>query len=326
MVKKPLRGNVAEIVKSFQEVMKYRNVTPPEESILQSELGSLEDLDTYAYITHNPATAYASLLELEFTSDDIELRGMKFGKFLVKFGSELNGGTNEYRIKVSPLTPNYSKIMGEVSHPHVEKTTICLGDGKVPFSRAVKAGRYGDAVDIVNSVLNTYGEGRAYVELKNWNGWTCDNCEGICLERPGKCNHCKQNLCSACTHRCFKCKILKHEACNILCEICKDNSCSSCKITLRKRNILGCVKCAKTCGNCGEYNHPDDLLNRYCVDCRYRECSSCYANTERHTMKNGKCQKCQVIPCINCKKSVKFIDTISGTCKICISNSVSCYI
>lgn len=92
----------------------------------------------------------------------------EFGQFYVR----LRSGSRDHLPSVKALTPRLARHSSH-PHPHVQETgSLCYGEGSSAALRSLRAGRVFDVVDIIMSVLNTYGS-NPYVRLEEWNG-VCD--------------------------------------------------------------------------------------------------------------------------------------------------------
>jgi len=195
------------------------------------------------------------LLRVTSISKDIILQDINFGRF------EILPPLSDYfishfvdEIQTIPQEPNYAPDCGVAySHPHVSHNIICIGDGKAPCANALAEGRIADYFDIVNTVLNTYGENNGpHVSIDAWKYSSCYDCGNTLYEEyPCELPGCDHIICDECTVAC-NCD-------NCFCNFHDDlNSCEDCGCEL-------CPNCIERCKVCKEYQCNS------CID----ECNKC---------------------------------------------------
>jgi hypothetical protein len=192
--------------------------------------------------------------EVQATTAPIELEGFYFGRFEIRLQWERLHQSPAYRVVA--LDPQPSSQNGEVTHPHVSSEHLCEGDGQPAIRSAIDQGRIGDFFLIVLNLLRTYSRGNAYVELDDWEGSSCSNCDASCSS-DGRycCQSCDVSLCSECV---------------ILCNSCGDDYCSGCISGCTVCDDEFCSACLKKCSECKTSVFPDCLqegdLCKACFD------------------------------------------------------------
>lgn len=172
------------------------------------------------------------------TLDDIEL-----GPFQIRLQLERIGTDAPYRVRA--LEPNPAASCIETTHPHVSGERLCAGEGRGAITAALAEGRLFDFFTIVDRILHTYAVGSAYVELDQWDGVSCHDCdssidaddactcshcdERICGDCLCCCNGCGDGHCSGCIDRCYRCEEPTCDGCKVPCRHCRRNVCESCR-------------------------------------------------------------------------------------------------
>ena len=189
--------------------------------------------------------------EVCVTTVPITLAGVELGPFQIRLAWDRLGNSDAYRIIA--LEPNPSVANESVDHPHISDGVLCEGDGRRAIRSALDDGRLLDFFTLVGQLLATYAPGRAYVELDDWFGRPCSECE----------DNVSSEDCSCCT----RCDGLLCESCAACCECCEAVYCSGC--------LTNCRKCGQAC--C-------DSCCQGCKECRTVLCSNC--------LNDGKCEDC----------------------------------
>ena len=187
---------------------------------------------------------------LSVTTEEIVLEGIALGRFQVELDwRELP--TTWFR--VIALDPNAATSNDNVTHPHVEAESLCMGDARLPIVQALEQGRIADFFSIVNSVLLTYNSGSPYVSLADWTGVTCSDCgDTIDAEDRYTCEKCEHSLCDSCYRHCEACSSYFCGDCVVRCESCDEDVCQHCQRTCKSCRDTFCPRCVEenVCDNC----------------------------------------------------------------------------
>lgn len=250
--------------------------------------------------------------------------------------------------RFTPLQPKYSKSSGSYCHPHLKMVSgssidnlaaaeyyICSGDGRAAIINALKAKRWGDAFELICSVLNTYGDS-PFHPLGAWNIIKCRSCERTFDEKDAvtfTCACCNTPLgCPSCRVSCGDCKHVVCRRCIIAVgtysSVCKSCAyvCRHCKKSKRKSTITGseqaaldqnglfeCDKCLRqvSCVSCNCRCDPRELDYGICRSCNitYVRCMECGCGTSHNTIiqANNVCNMCNSskrTTCASCGTSV----------------------
>jgi len=184
--------------------------------------------------------------EICATCRPIVLDGMIFGPFEIRLNWVRSKPHRSYRVVA--LEPRPAGSNSSVTHPHVSDESLCEGDGAAAIQAALAAGRIGDFFLLVAQILNTYGSGRAYVELDEWDGEPCHECGGTMgADDRCYCASCDELICEGCSSCCPECDQLYCEGCLECCSSCNAKCCSSC--------LAECAEChVDLCENCVDQN------------------------------------------------------------------------
>jgi len=205
-----------------------------------------------------------------------------------------------------------------VTHPHVKNDYICMGNGLETSIEAFYQGRIEDCFDIILAVLNTYSEGRAHIELDNWEGSTCDVCGNSVDGDEYLCQKCDRTICLDCTESCHCCDDIVCQSCSensAHCSMCGEYTCNSClvesgcdhDICADCERICGCGKssCTKCCNECLECSEIVCEKCRFECGCKqiiHKDCAiKCNCDKEVCSDCSSYCEKCQGISCLDCK-------------------------
>ena len=180
------------------------------------------------------------------TTAPITLEGIDLGPFEIRLACGGRDPLPSY--KVIALAPNPASSNPDVTHPHINDGHLCEGDGRRAIASALAEGRLFDFFTIVNQLLHTYAEGRAYVELESWHGVSCHDCgDTVDEEERYCCSRCDQTLCGDCTSSCGRCGEASCCNCTTCCPDCEQPFCSSC--------LLRCHRCERdVCRDCLNHN------------------------------------------------------------------------
>lgn len=181
--------------------------------------------------------------EIGVTTDPITLDDIELGPFQIRLQLNRFGTDAPYRVRA--LEPNPAASCIETTHPHVSGERLCAGEGRGAITAALAEGRLFDFFTIVNRILHTYAVGSAYVELDQWDGVSCHDCdssidpedactcnrceERICGDCLCSCNGCGDGYCSGCIDRCYRCEEPTCDGCLAPCKHCRRNVCESCR-------------------------------------------------------------------------------------------------
>ena len=214
---------------------------------------------------------------LVITTDEITLENIDLGEFDIYLPIVADGHN---KIKAIARDPNPAASNSDVTHPHVNKDIICLGDGKTAVWNSIKDGRFSDAFQLCVNILNTYSPSSPYIKLEEWGDSndmiSCQNCDEECNE---------EEMCN-----CDTCR-------NYVCENCYAGNCSH-------RNCYNamCISCVTMCCYCGERfcSEHDDLTK--CDKCEEKFCKDCISSCD--ICDGWYCHQCQTLgECKECDKS-----------------------
>lgn len=183
--------------------------------------------------------------ELMVTMGPYELEGIQFGLFDVSICIESLGHFYNRDFRLTAQTPNLaSEGDGDIPHPHVRGTVMCMGDGEEPITNAMRQVRLYDAFSIINSILQTYNPESPYAKLEVWNGASCYDCgeyynpeeSGVGCQRCNRsgCNYCIVSCCDTyrcndcATNKCNRCGEYQCDQCVELCQTCETVYCGFC--------------------------------------------------------------------------------------------------
>ena len=159
-----------------------------QEELRQRPFASDSDLyrDLVALAEEFPAVEYRDEQNLLcLTTAPLSLEGIDLGPFEIRLDCRGRDSLPSY--KVIALAPNPASSNADVTHPHINDGQLCEGDGRRAIASALAEGRLFDFFTIVNQLLHTYAEGRAYVELESWYGVACQDCGGTVDEEERYC-------------------------------------------------------------------------------------------------------------------------------------------
>lgn len=182
----------------------------------------------------------------------ITLEEVCLGAFAIDLCRERQGfSIDSFRIEA--LNPEPASTDPDVVHPHVNKSTLCVGDGKAPLRSALESGRIADAFLMILSTLQNYNSASAYVKLCDWHGVRCPSCSGtVASDDSYPCDRCHRTLCDQCVSSCSCCSESLCVECLSCCAECHVSCCDSC---LEFSEAIGqslCPSCRTTCNRCGK--------------------------------------------------------------------------
>lgn len=196
--------------------------------------------------------------EISVTTDSIALEDIELGRFQIRLHLKRLGTDSPYSIKA--LDPHPAASCEETTHPHVSGERLCAGEGRGAINAALAEGRLFDFFTIVNRILHTYSRGAGYVELDDWYGVRCHDCDSTVNEEDAcTCTRCEERVCGDCLVGCGECGEGFCSGCIERCYRCEEYSCIGC--------LTACDDCRRyVCGAC----HTDDVCET-CLEQREEE-------------------------------------------------------
>lgn len=190
------------------------------------------------------------------------IRDINFGKFKIYFPmcNFLSPCYSVSAIRAKAINPNRAIHDERIIHPHISERNICLGDGQDAVYTALQEFRLVDALDVINSVLNTYNERDPYAKIEYWSGQLCKSCDAL-LEPDYDlipCPKCGIKYCKSCIIKC--CDALPEPVCyncvnkNFKCRRCGSIRCGEC--------VEVCERCKRTFCKCCKENYHDCYHDR----------------------------------------------------------------
>jgi hypothetical protein len=185
-------------------------------------------------------------MTLSVTTEAIVLEGVRLGRFVIQLDTGRLGSDSPYSIIA--LEPNRAGHSRETTHPHVHGERLCPGEGRSAIAAALAEGRLLDFFTVVDRILHTYSEGSAYVELNNWYGRPCHDCDCTVDEDDAfSCQNCDETLCGNCLQSCGDYGVGHCSGCIDCCPECEERYCSDC--------LKNCLRCRRAvCGSCLDEN------------------------------------------------------------------------
>jgi hypothetical protein len=183
---------------------------------------------------------------LSVTTEPIVLDGIRLGPFAIHLDTAQLGCDSPYSI--TALEPNPAESSSETTHPHVHGERLCPGEGRSAIFAALSEGRLLDFFTVVDRILHTYCVGSAFVELHQWHGRPCYDCNATVDEDDTfLCHRCGQTICIDCLQGCDECGTGFCSGCMECCPRCDVRCCSDCS--------KSCIRCRRAvCGSCLEEN------------------------------------------------------------------------
>jgi hypothetical protein len=190
--------------------------------------------------------------EVGVTTESIVLDDIELGPFQIRLQLDRIGTDAPYRIRA--LEPNPAASCIDTTHPHVSGERLCSGEGRGAIAAALAEGRLFDFFTIVDRILHTYAVGSAYVELDQWHGVSCHDCDSSIDESDAcTCNRCEERICGDCL---------------CCCNGCGDGYCSGCLDRCQRCEEPTCVGCLVRCEDCRQYVCPSCREDELCETCR----------------------------------------------------------
>lgn len=177
------------------------------------------------------------------TTEPITLEGIELGRFRIRL--ELSRLDADMPYSIEALEPNPAASNEDTTHPHVHGERLCPGEGRSAIKAALADGRLLDFFVLVDRVLHHYSRGAGYVELSDWFGTPCHDCdctvgedegvscygceERLCGDCYVVCGGCSESFCTGCIDRCGRCEEYACSGCLARCERCRRDVCESCR-------------------------------------------------------------------------------------------------
>ena len=211
---------------------------------------------------------------LSVTTSEIVLKNIALGPFQIVL--DWRSCTEFPCFRVIALDPNPADCREEVTHPHVENESLCMGDARLPIWYALEQGRFADFFLIVNNILQTYNSGSPYVALEDWHGVRCSDCgDSVNSEDRYTCEKCEDYVCDSCCRRCESCDSNFCSECVTRCEACDEDVCYYCQQSCSSCESTFCPRCLKenVCDNCEQNSNEEDADGRASNDTISCKCS-----------------------------------------------------
>jgi len=195
-------------------------------------------------------------LKITCRTSPVELEDVYLGPFDIVLYLDGLGSSDTY--EVVAIDPFPAASNDNVTHPHVDGDRLCEGEARASIKNALWQARLFDFFLIVRQTLQTYNPESAYVELGQWNGQRCEDCDGF-SEDMFTCERCAASVCGDCTSDCVGCGSIACSACKTSCAACHDPSCS---------------KCLTPCDTCKDSICQECSNNGQCPECERKERAS----------------------------------------------------
>jgi hypothetical protein len=198
--------------------------------------------------------------EIVVTTHEITLEDVYLGAFEIRLNwYDLGRVSPPYRVVA--LNPQPARCNDGVTHPHVQDGHLCEGEGRTTIAAALAECRLLDFFLLVSQILHTYGQGSAYVELRDWTGEPCSDCgESVDGDDAYCCNHCDATLCASCALSCSDCESTHCAGCLSPCSGCHRDFCCGCLATCPTCHREFCDACreGRQCVSCYKKQHPEE--------------------------------------------------------------------
>ncbi len=196
---------------------------------------------------------------ISVTTDDIRLEGIELGRFQIVLGWNLLDDPFPYFIEA--LDPNPAASCSSTTHPHIQNTRLCEGEGQVAIRAALDQGRFLDFFIMIRQILETYNEDSPCVKLSDWHGINCNDC-GHHMDEDDqyRCERCDINICGMCSASCPNCYEANCSECNRKCVGCDDWFCPGCVELCETCNDYFCKECLtdEICNTCLEKRNEEE--------------------------------------------------------------------
>jgi hypothetical protein len=227
--------------------------------------------------------------QISVITSPITLEDVYLGSFQIILNWSYLGGPRPYRV-VPTDTDSGAQSRSETPHPHVDGDSLCEGEAKFPIRQALKQGRLFDFFTIVRQTLQTYNSDSAYVQLSDWNGTRCSDCDYVVEEedRYG-CGRCGTSICSECCRRCNGCDCYLCAQCVENCSDCNESYCKGCLSPCRKCDTHFCQECL-TDDQCNDCQPEDDSEQPALETSQAGSQSEAFSTTGTAVHPHGVCQ------------------------------------
>lgn len=289
-------------------------------------------LEVKSTLKHFPNLEYVNgvvSVETEYITLSDGCESVELGRFRISFDLAIPLATKTLGevMTIEAIDPNPAACNQDYVHPHIDGDEVCTGDGGDLMYAALMEGRLEDAFTLVETFLNTYNPISPYVELSDWSGAWCKNCERSYDAGDGyECERCGQDLCSSCVVHCSEHERWICPGCAGWCTLCGETACDECIQYCDSCNTDVCRDCSSGCVDCG--NTVCDKCSRDCDDCRETCCQDCLCTCEECNEDycercRSKCDYCDRTICSKC--SSKCDDCRSNICGDCRDECSRCY-
>ncbi len=175
-------------------------------------------------------------------TENIVLEGIELGRFQIIL--DWNQINEQQPYQIESLDPNPAASSSDTTHPHVQGTQLCEGEGQVAIRSARQQGRLLDFFVMVRQILETYNDGSPYVKLCNWYGINCQDCGNMMDEdEQYRCQQCYTDVCNMCSYCCNQCYDNNCCECSRMCSDCGSTFCQSCVNQCETCNEIFCKEC-----------------------------------------------------------------------------------
>jgi len=218
--------------------------------------------------------------QISVTTDDIQLEGIELGRFQIVL--DWNSLNEPFPYSIEALDPNPAASCSSTTHPHIQSSRLCEGEGRVAIRSALEQGRFLDFFILIRQILETYNEDSPHVKLSDWHGINCNDCghhmdeddqyrceqcdTNICGMCSGSCPNCYETNCSECNRKCVGCDDWYCPGCVDLCETCNEYFCKECLSNEKCKECLEAEECeAETTEGSETITPPDSSVHAVCV-------------------------------------------------------------
>ena len=204
---------------------------------------------------------------LSATTEPIELQHVRLGAFRIELSwnvSPVPSGVPAaplFEFDVVAVDPHPAGTDDSHPHPHVDGTTLCVGDGRRPIQLALKQLRLFDFFELVRQILTTYNPGSAYVALEDWDSVECRDCgDQVRSSTARSCDDCCGTVCEDCVSVCRDCGERFCADCSYRCADCDEETCSTCLGPCRGCGEKFCRRCLTddNCFTCDEKQEANE--------------------------------------------------------------------
>jgi hypothetical protein len=213
--------------------------------------------------------------KLRVETPSITLEEVDLGPFAIDFlGHQPRRPFSSDHFEIVALAPNPAVANRDYTHPHVQRGVLCAGEGQCLIRSALQSGRLADAFLLIQSILQTYNGGSAYVPLEKWTNVSCSDClQLVDPEEASSCPCCGQSLCDHCAASCTMCTSSHCPGCLQCCAGCKTDCCENCLTPSASSSEFFCTECRSTCDGCAAVVGSSELDgdSGLCPECLERQ-------------------------------------------------------